>query len=561
MAHRSRPCWMNAVVSLLVLLTAVIALPPAAWAQEELPDLAYVAPDGSVWLVDPFSGRTVQVHAALPNADDPIHPPGATAWSPDGRWLAAWSAYHAAVFQPGSQGSLEIEGYDHFAFLPDSAGLVIVGCVGTCFYEDVQTDLFVYRLDDPQPRRVTTDLGVKKHLDLAADGRRAVYAGYPCELSWEGPSTCSYSVVVVDLDTGQERVVVEAIDADPAYWLPDNRHVLFQGGAIDERPGGVRYAADPTFIGVVDVDDGTVTQLRDDNLERLQGLAWSPDRRRAAVSIEYAAYNDPALYGSHLYLFDAETMAFTRLTSDPGVWDDAPTWSPDGQYIAFQRLDQEQRSFIYVMRSDGTEVRRLVPGRDPAWRPSPPGPAPTPTPGTEPPPTATAQPQPTAEPTAMPQPSPQPTDTPQQAAALPVSSPPAVVQTPPSSGAPDLAQILGLVFMFSALLGIVVLGVALVRLRRRPGRAPGTPEPAPNPPQGRPARTKAPDRPAGPLAPPRPPEPSATSSDTWLRQGWEAARRGDWQAAERCLLEARRLEDPRADQALEWLKQHRPKGN
>jgi len=56
-----------------------------------------------------------------------------------------------------------------------------------------------------------------------------------------------------------------------------------------------------------------------------------------------------------------------------GREDSQPAWSPDGRWIAFSRTTDGRRTFqIYVMRANGTDVRRLTRGRfdtDPAWSP------------------------------------------------------------------------------------------------------------------------------------------------------------------------------------------------
>ena len=77
-------------------------------------------------------------------------------------------------------------------------------------------------------------------------------------------------------------------------------------------------------------------------------------------------------------------LLFVRMTTtDVGIWEiDAdganehvladrlgetarsPDWSPDGRRIAFER-----GGWVYVMRSDGLQIRRLIPGGQPAWSP------------------------------------------------------------------------------------------------------------------------------------------------------------------------------------------------
>jgi Tol biopolymer transport system component len=46
-----------------------------------------------------------------------------------------------------------------------------------------------------------------------------------------------------------------------------------------------------------------------------------------------------------------------------------PAWSPDGRLVAFSRVDPSGESMIYLVRPDGTGIRRLSEGDDPAWSP------------------------------------------------------------------------------------------------------------------------------------------------------------------------------------------------
>ncbi len=58
---------------------------------------------------------------------------------------------------------------------------------------------------------------------------------------------------------------------------------------------------------------------------------------------------------------------------DAATFDGEPAWSPDGRRLAFTRTTDGGRSIhVYVMRGDGSEVRRISRGRfdgDPSWSP------------------------------------------------------------------------------------------------------------------------------------------------------------------------------------------------
>ncbi len=92
--------------------------------------------------------------------------------------------------------------------------------------------------------------------------------------------------------------------------------------------------------------------------------AWSPDGR-------YIAYSSSQNGNSDIYLIDLLSKKRRRLTNYYGI-DTSPTWSPDGEKIAFVS-DRSGPPHIFVMRRDGSEIRRLTYGNydvSPAWSPT-----------------------------------------------------------------------------------------------------------------------------------------------------------------------------------------------
>lgn len=108
--------------------------------------------------------------------------------------------------------------------------------------------------------------------------------------------------------------------------------------------------------------------------------AWSPDGSKIA----FMSARDARGYGD-LFVMNADGSGVTRMTNDDGLrgtyWDTWPTWSPDGQKIAFQRLPYDSvdgywgshESQIWVVNADGSGLARLgtrtFGEKEPAWSP------------------------------------------------------------------------------------------------------------------------------------------------------------------------------------------------
>ena len=65
-----------------------------------------------------------------------------------------------------------------------------------------------------------------------------------------------------------------------------------------------------------------------------------------------------------IYVMDADGSDQTQLTDNEAL-DESPSWSPDGEKIAFTNLRG-----VYVMNAeDGSDVTRFTDGGDPSWSP------------------------------------------------------------------------------------------------------------------------------------------------------------------------------------------------
>jgi TolB protein len=126
-------------------------------------------------------------------------------------------------------------------------------------------------------------------------------------------------------------------------------------------------ASGPEEIYLLSADGSRFVNLSNNPEDDLHP-SWSPDGQRIAfASGHYVSGPNPRLV-RHIYVMNADGSGRTQLTNgDPekNEREDHPAWSPDGTRIAYSG------GGIFVMNPDGTGVTRLTDADDvqPAWSP------------------------------------------------------------------------------------------------------------------------------------------------------------------------------------------------
>ena len=131
--------------------------------------------------------------------------------------------------------------------------------------------------------------------------------------------------------------------------------------------GRIAFATgDPFQIWVMNAD-GTDRRQLTHSPGPVFSPAWSPDGQRIAYRDSRFGINN----NDEIYVMNSDGSGQTNLTRNPAN-DWSPAWSPDGSQIAFaSSRGATGLPNIFVMRSDGSQVRQLTQseGEYPSWSP------------------------------------------------------------------------------------------------------------------------------------------------------------------------------------------------
>lgn len=224
-----------------------------------------------------------------------------------------------------------------------------------------ETDLFLLDVQSRDSHQLTSDNVYKYSPRWSPDGK---YLAYRSTTDPEHPALHPVLLNIMALTNGEsQRFEFERVL--DYQWRPEGNSIF----ALASTNGEIQaYEVYPD--GTWEALEGNVKFLEDAN-----AISLSPDASHAAYSVFDPA---PDALADPLYVAAIDGSGERKVGSFSV--DSSIAWSPDGGSLAFVSLDEEHRYALFVVNTDGSELKELLildPGDDsgeilpgtPAWSP------------------------------------------------------------------------------------------------------------------------------------------------------------------------------------------------
>ena len=224
------------------------------------------------------------------------------------------------------------------AFTPDGSSLLFASNRNGPF------DLYLLLFGKKQLFQITENVGNVISPDYSPDGRTIVFANRV----GDGPT----SIWMVNADGLNPRLMYTGTNTIVAVaWSPDGEKIAY-----------AMSIGTPQEYEIFIMDSNGKNHVRiSQGLRGIGGsIDWSPDSKNLLV---YAG-----VFGDkNIFQIDAVTGDFIQLTD--GGNNAGGVYSPDGRYIVFNSLRNDDQADLYIMRANGENQVQLTNHPEPDWGP------------------------------------------------------------------------------------------------------------------------------------------------------------------------------------------------